>query len=421
MAIEITKQSSDQITISVTIELTGTMLEMEESIQRSLNEVGAVATGKALEKFDTDGTHIKMGDVKFYSMGKRPQVYESPYGPVQINRYIYQTSKGGRSFVPLEERARMIKNSTPKYARQVTSKYSQMGAPAVRRDLAENHGRSISLDYIKKLTDFIGMIINAKEAHWEYDIPELPNSVETISVGLDGTCMYLSNGGGWREAMCGTISLYNTAGERMHTIYVGATPEYGKGNFLTHLDKELSRTKAKYPSAFVQGLADGAADNWKWLYDRVNVEVLDFYHLSEYVFKAGEILHGAQETEKKEWVESWLNNLKHNDASSEAFLNELFIMKQLSTKTQQTELSRIEKYVENQQSRLGYAEELRHNRPIGSGVTEAACKTLIKARMCQAGMRWKSEGASAVIALRALEQTPSRWEQFWNKIMQYGL
>ena len=27
--------------------------------------------------------------------------------------------------------------------------------------------------------------------------------------------------------------------------------------------------------------------------------------------------------------------------------------------------------------------------PIGSGVTEAACKTLIKQRFCLAGMRWK--------------------------------
>jgi len=37
---------------------------------------------------------------------------------------------------------------------------------------------------------------------------------------------------GWREAMVGTVSLYDAEGERQHTIYIGATPEYGKAIFL---------------------------------------------------------------------------------------------------------------------------------------------------------------------------------------------
>jgi len=59
--------------------------------------------------------------------------------------------------------------------------------------------------------------------------------------------------------------------------------------------------------------------------------------------------------------------------------------------------------------------------PIGSGVTEAACKTLIKQRLACSGMRWKEEGASAVIALRTLEMTAGRWEQFWGQVDRYGV
>jgi len=53
-------------------------------------------------------------------------------------------------------------------------------------------------------------------------------------------------------------------------------------------------------------------------------------------------------------------------------------------------------------------------------VTEAACKTLVKQRLCCSGMRWKNRGAGIVLTLRALVQTNARWMQFWNKINQYG-
>ena len=53
-------------------------------------------------------------------------------------------------------------------------------------------------------------------------------------------------------------------------------------------------------------------------------------------------------------------------------------------------------------------------------MTEAACKTLIKQRLCCSGMRWKEKGASIILSLRALILTSTRWDQFWNKLNQYG-
>jgi hypothetical protein len=35
-------------------------------------------------------------------------------------------------------------------------------------------------------------------------------------------------------------------------------------------------------------------------------------------------------------------------------------------------------------------------------------------------MRWKKKGASIILSLRALVLTSTRWEQFWNKLDQYG-
>ena len=59
--------------------------------------------------------------------------------------------------------------------------------------------------------------------------------------------------------------------------------------------------------------------------------------------------------------------------------------------------------------------------PIGSGVTEAACKTLVKQRLCSSGMKWKDRGARVVLSLRSLVLTEGRWEQFWNKVGHYGI
>jgi hypothetical protein len=55
-----------------------------------------------------------------------------------------------------------------------------------------------------------------------------------------------------------------------------------------------------------------------------------------------------------------------------------------------------------------------------SGVTEAACKTLVKARLCQSVMQWTREGAQSVLTLRALLLSPSRWTSLWKHFDQHG-
>ena len=70
---------------------------------------------------------------------------------------------------------------------------------------------------------------------------------------------------------------------------------------------------------------------------------------------------------------------------------------------------------------MNYHKYTAQNLPIGSGVTEAACKTLIKQRLCRSGMRWNDKGAAIVLSLRSLVKTTNRWDQFWNKINYNGI
>jgi len=69
---------------------------------------------------------------------------------------------------------------------------------------------------------------------------------------------------------------------------------------------------------------------------------------------------------------------------------------------------------------MDYASRVAVHEPIGSGVTEAACKVLVKQRLCGSGMKWKEPGAAAVLSVRCLTYTTGRWDQFGSKIDRSG-
>jgi len=141
---EIIARNGNELTIQLTLQLTGSLLEMENTILDSCNEIGSLATTEALQKFDTDGSPIKLGDTKMTVRDKDNKTYQIPYGSVQLGRYVYQSSKGGRIYCPLEHNARIIRGATPKFAQQIAHKYSNMNAPAVCQDLEANHHRKIA-------------------------------------------------------------------------------------------------------------------------------------------------------------------------------------------------------------------------------------------------------------------------------------
>jgi len=286
MPAKLIEQKGNTLKIQVTVELTGQMLTDEQALQQSLNEAGQAAMMPMLKQFDTNGEPIRVNGIKHTVKDYAPQTYETPYGPVQVERHTYQTSKGGRAYVPLENDARMVLNSTPRYGQMVSGKYARFGADSIREDLLECNGRDISRNYAKKLSDFVGAIAQCYESEWEYDLPEFDRPVRSITLGLDGTCM-LMHKDGWREAMCGSIAFYDNQGKRLHTIYCSATPEYGKEKFKDKFAREIERVKQKFPDVLYIGLADGAKDNWTFLKKYTKRLLLDFYHAREYISKLG--------------------------------------------------------------------------------------------------------------------------------------
>lgn len=408
------------VTIELSVELSGSMLESEECIQSAVNEAGVALSRESLKRFDTDGSPIMTGAVKWTSKGQVDKVYQTPYGETRLGRHVYQSSAGGKTHCPLDIDARIVSSSTPRFAKIISHKVADSATTVVKRDLAENHGRKVSRDFVHQMTEAVGAIAQLKEELWHYETPKLAQPVASVAVGIDGTCMFITEDG-WREAMSGTLSLYADDGERLHTIYVGGAPEYGKGAFLKRMAHEITHVTALYPTATRVGLADGAKCNWTFLAEHTQLQILDFWHVAEYLDTFAKAAYPTDDAARHTWLNENRHDLKNNPDAAKRILDH---MEKYAAGTipaaAKEQIDGVLTYFRNNWPRMSYAYYLSRGLPIGSGVTEAACKTLVKHRLCSSGMRWKEHGAGIVLSLRALVLTRDRWNQFWDKVDRFG-
>lgn len=292
-----------------------------------------------------------------------------------------------------------------------------MGAVDVVKDFEENHGLKLEESYIQNISYRIGKLYLKMEDEIEYKLPQIDEEIVIVGIGLDGTCSYVGDNG-WRETMVGTITLYDKDGNRLHTIYVSQAPEYGKGTFKEIFTKEINDIVKIVPSSakFV-GIADGAKDNWSFLEPFIETQIIDFYHASEYLASASKVVNLRDKEVQKEWLESACHNLKNSEGSAEILLAEMKELekKQRVPKKTKENLQKAITYFTNHHHQMNYAEAINNNIPIGSGVTESACKVLVKQRLCISGARWSHLGASCMLKLRAINLTDGRWKQFWEE------
>lgn len=137
---------------------------------------------------------------------------------------------------------------------------------------------------------------------------------------------------------------------------------------------------------------------------------LDFYHLAENVHKARHAVYGEDDAAGKSWAGEMLHTFKHDGyaATWEKLLNWRAGLRRGQRKAADALLN----YVSDRRDMIQYPEFQEKGWQIGSGPTEATCKTLTM-RLKGSGMRWDASNAEALMALEALMQS-DQWPSYWR-------
>ena len=409
-------------TLQVEVPYNDSMLDFEETLQQRLNDAGVVATAEGLQQFDTDGSPITVGPVKFTSKGQVEKDYQTPYGVATVARHVYQSPAGRPDLLP-------ARPGRPD-RRQLHAPVRQDALPQVRRvqlapgpDRPGGEPRPGGLPLPDPGRRRRGGGGGAGQGGGLELRPAEVRGAPRHGGHQPGRDLHADVRGRVAGDDGRHAGFYDQEGERQHTVYLAATPEYGKAKFLGRLEAEIDRAKAKCPEAHYVGIADGAKGNWEFLGRHTDVQVTDFWHAAEYLGKAAAVLYRGQPRTREAWLDDACHRLKHEPGGAE------WVLKQLRTLARERpwakgdeDVQRAITYFANQSGagRMDYASRVAANEPIGSGVTEAACKVIVKQRLCGSGMKWTEEGAAVVLSLRALSYTPERWSQFWSKVDRWG-
>jgi hypothetical protein len=147
-------------------------------------------------------------------------------------------------------------------------------------------------------------------------------------------------------------------------------------------------------------LGDGAV--WIWLLVSKHfpgaIQILDFWHLTEHLWKVARAMHGSSAEAAAAWVKQAQWDLKHD--LTQSFLISMRAWQPESAEAR--EVRRVElAFFEANEARMKYGTFLKRGYMIGSGVMESGCRQLAGQRLDQAGMHWRPETAEAVLAVRA--------------------
>ena len=141
--------------------------------------------------------------------------------------------------------------------------------------------------------------------------------------------------------------------------------------------------------------------------------VLDFIHVSEYVWKAGMALHGEVNPKLEGWVgEHLLSILRGRSGYVAGGIRRSATRRGLAGKAREA-VDRCANYLLKNAEYLKYDTYLARGFPIATGVIEGACRYLVKDRMEVTGARWSLAGAEAVLRLRAL-QASGDFDAYWR-------
>jgi hypothetical protein len=407
--------------------------KIEAEITEAARCLVRAALAEELVRRDVDAPAVMVDGVRHNRALRAAQTYMTVAGEVTVERNLYRL-RGERCVCPVELRSGIIEGFwTPGAARAAAWTVAHVPPAEAEEFFARHVGMSPSRSSLDRLP-------KALSAHWEDARPQyeadvravevVPAVAVAVAVSLDGVLTPMKDGGradkraataaegrptkgpaGYREVGVGTVSLYDADGERLSTVVQGRMPESKKAELKASLAEELQHIRAQRPDLVVVKVADGARDNWTWL-SRVapgGIEVVDYFHAAQHLRTAVDAAHG-EGTPRALAVAAKLRERLLTPNGVESVIRSL---RHLATSHPKSKVLRRElAYFRNNRRRMRYHEIRERNLPIGSGIVEASCKTLVTERLKRSGMRWLNKGGQAILTLRALVHS-DRFDRAW--------
>jgi hypothetical protein len=359
---------------------------------------------------------------------RSPNTIATLFGTLQLRRYLYEDLEAGNPCLfPLERQLGIVAGAaTPALAERAAwwlAQHPQGGTLAI---LARDHDvrwsketlRQVSADLAEGLEQQRLRVQIEQVLDWlqQARASRGPNRPSLV-VGRDGIQLPMRGGQPYKEGATATLSVYNRRGVRVGTVYLGQMPQPGQ----TILSEQrtalitgvLQRWQGALPRlAYVTDMGSHPSTYYRKVLARLRhprtaerlvwQRVCDFYHAAGYVAKMAEALFGDSPQGRK-WLRRMLRRLKEKDGIKR-------VLQAATYHAQERGLSgkRAQLYEEGYRYLRRYGKWMRYQEyravglPLGSGVTEAACKTVFTQRLKQSGMRWEVAGGQVVVTLRVV-------------------
>ena len=157
-------------------------------------------------------------------------------------------------------------------------------------------------------------------------------------------------------------------------------------------------------------LLDGALGLWNLAtklfkaWKRVTC-VLDIMHVVGYLWSAANALSGEGAKDGNRWVQAKLTEILRGRVGYViGGLRQILTKRPLRKSVRQT-LAKVITFFHNHRRWMKYDVYLAAGLPVGTGVVESACGSVVKHRMEGEGKRWSLQGAEAMLTLRSLKKS----------------
>lgn len=411
----------------------------ERDLHRLLQEIGRIVMQWTLNHLEADDPGQAPGEVGFdnWIYRRRPA---SPrrggiatlFGIIALGRLRYEPCDAGiglSCIFPLEQRLGIVAGkATPALAGRVGTWTAQHTQATVQTLLAEEHRVAWSVTTLRQvaaeLSRGVQPLTHPAQVAYLLELLGKANASPgshrpVLAVGRDGIFIPIRQDTKYREAATATVAVLNRRGQRLGTVYLGHMPESGQGSLSQQLTElilavlhgwhgrlprlQYTTDGGHHPSEYFAGVLEsmrhprtGEKLAWQW--------VLDYYHACLYITKMAEALFGTGTQAAAAWaakMRRWLRDKRHgvfrvlHSAAALACRWEL-------TDEEQQAYEQAYQYLRKRMALMDYCDYRRRGLAIGSGITEAACKTLFTQRFKQSGMQWSVEGGQVVVDLRVI-------------------